>query len=597
MIRMRRVFLVSWLAVLMVLLYLRPAAAQVLHEPVTVSALKCEKGICTSEDGAGQVRAINNDGQGAGVLYAPQGSAQPQPGEQIFSPQPDSPVEVGGTGGAPAGDAAPDRRDRIRADRDTGPEPPGTHYYHVVFNPDPYPFKRMTSLDSVREDEVLVVRDRQKRILRVGRDLSVSRDYFWGSIVIDLEPGRWVPIPSVSADPRIVEWRTEPPVPMEFAADGADNVFVRSPAGGRHRLVWLSSASRDYFSGELPQKIKLGDVPAAMLPAMAPALRKKAQKVLDKIALNPLRTSPFESVLFPLVDYFRAFETGDLGPTCGSTYLDLALAQKGCCRHRSFAFTITALAAGIPTRYIENELHVFVEVWVPKLGWRRVNLGGAPLEEELLGGQGKTLYKERGPDPFPQPDAFRNASAPPPKGLAELQRGSKPGAGDGPMSQGKQPYEPPRPLARPDKHTGRMPRDRDHFSLDEIDRADEESSESESESASPPPATVRPGAPARPKRAVTYIEVTAAARDAFRGDSVAVDGRITAQGADAGGLSVEIYLVTGRLAQRVAETTTAADGRYRAMVEVPRNLALGEYRVMARAVGDERRAPSSTRKR
>ena len=46
----------------------------------------------------------------------------------------------------------------------------------------------------------------------------------------------------------------------------------------------------------------------------------------------------------------------------GDIYLDLALQQKGVCRHRSFAFLVTALYLGIPTRMIANEAHAWVEV-------------------------------------------------------------------------------------------------------------------------------------------------------------------------------------------------------------------------------------------
>src|SRR6476619_7589337 len=112
-------------------------AAQVLHEPVTVGTLQCAGGVCTSS--GGQVKAIEQDGK---VLYAPAGEAQPRPGEQIFIPQPDQPVDVGGGNQAAAapGDHPPDRRDIIHTDRDTGPEGPGVRTYHMVFNPEPFPF-------------------------------------------------------------------------------------------------------------------------------------------------------------------------------------------------------------------------------------------------------------------------------------------------------------------------------------------------------------------------------------------------------------------------------------------------------------------------
>src|SRR5690606_27036069 len=57
-------------------------------------------------------------------------------------------------------------------------------------------------------------------------------------------------------------------------------------------------------------------------------------------------------------------------------YAEIALGQVGVCRHRSFAFTVTALALGIPTRFVHNEAHAWVEVYDAKL-WHRIDLGGA----------------------------------------------------------------------------------------------------------------------------------------------------------------------------------------------------------------------------
>jgi uncharacterized protein YfaS (alpha-2-macroglobulin family) len=98
------------------------------------------------------------------------------------------------------------------------------------------------------------------------------------------------------------------------------------------------------------------------------------------------------------------------------------------------------------------------------------------------------------------------------------------------------------------------------------------------------------------KRAPTTITVELADRSTFRGETVDVSGLVAAQGADAGGLPVEIFLEGPGGAVRVAETSTGADGRYRVTVEVPRDLPLGDHRVFARTRGDEKRAPSSTRR-
>ena len=58
--------------------------------------------------------------------------------------------------------------------------------------------------------------------------------------------------------------------------------------------------------------------------------------------------------------------------------------QKGVCRHRAFAFLVTALGLGIPARMVANEAHAWVEVR-GETGWQRIDLGGAAaaIEEDV----------------------------------------------------------------------------------------------------------------------------------------------------------------------------------------------------------------------
>jgi hypothetical protein len=585
------------------------AVAQVLHERVMVGALSCTNGVCSSETG---VKAIEQDGQ---VLFAPSGGAQPQAGEQVFTPQPNAPVEAGGVGGNSAGgrnDPAPDRRDVIRSDRDTGPEPPGTHYYHAIFNPEIFPYKRMTALDAVRlaecrdgrpncDDEVLEVYDRHTIELLpiVGPRREPDRDAFWGSIVVDLEPGRWVPIPSVAPDARILDYKTEPRVEVQFARDGADNVFVRSPSGGRHRLTWLSDAPVRYFGGDLPAGVRLSDEPAALLRPVPERLRARVQTVLRHAGIHVTKSMPLEVVLSALVNYFRAFEQGALPEPSGSSYLDLALAQKGVCRHRSYAFAITAMAVGIPVRYVENEVHVFVEVYLPGPGWRRINLGGAPLDEELVGGDGKSMYREKGGDPFPRPEPFLRTAAPPPKGVEKLARAGRPaesnatsaangsGGGNGSGASGGGANGGGANGGSGGANGGRT---NGGQSGPWSAAAGTNGGRKLYDENAPP--TSDPLLPPPPKRAATTITVELADRSTFRGETVDVSGVVTADGADAAALPIEIYLKGPGGEVRVAETATASDGRYKVTVEVPRDLPLGDHRVFALTRGDDKRAPS-----
>jgi hypothetical protein len=393
------------------------AFGEVLHERVTVGNLACKDGVCTSP--GGKPVAVDKKGE---LHFAPEDGVQPKPGEQIYTPKAER-VEAGGAA-APPGDFPPERRDVIKPDRETGPEPPGKHYYHEVFDPTIFPYKRMTALDAVEvvpcdkgpagcEEERLVVRDPRLHLIELGAARG-ARDGFWGSIVVDLEPGKWLPIPTPGASPSLLTARTDPEVRLRFARDSADNLFVQSPSGGRHRLLYHVESPSNYFGGELPGTVRLADEPADLLPPIPPSTRERVKEFLQRAQIKVDRNQPLQRTLDPLVAWFRAFEVGDLPAAFGNSYLDLACSQKGCCRHRSYAFAITAMSIGIPARYVENELHVFVEVYVPRLGWRRINLGGALLEEEVLNADNKPAHQPKGGDPFPEPPQYTAGGAEPP---------------------------------------------------------------------------------------------------------------------------------------------------------------------------------------
>jgi hypothetical protein len=280
------------------------------------------------------------------------------------------------------------RSHTVVIDREIGPEPPGERRYVDVFSPSIFPYKRMAAFDSVRSDETLAVSTPRLRPLQSAPPTRGSQ-VFDGSLVIDWIPNRWIPIPSAGADGRLVRYSVEPAIPIEFAMDGADNWFVRSPSGGRHRLEFTTAVPSFYLAGDptegLQSNVLTSDEPRALLSTVRPDLRASGRKLLDRIGVRHVRyLSP---LLLTLVDYFRSFKVGavdDTLPRSGSSYRDLAFGKQGVCRHRAFAFVITALVAGIPARYVENELHVFVEVYIPRRGWRRIDLGGATVDVERM---------------------------------------------------------------------------------------------------------------------------------------------------------------------------------------------------------------------
>jgi hypothetical protein len=61
---------------------------------------------------------------------------------------------------------------------------------------------------------------------------------------------------------------------------------------------------------------------------------------------------------------------------------------------------------GIPSRYVHNEAHAFVEVYVPRRGWIRIDLGGAAVDFNVRNTTNKLLHLPAERDGFPKPGGF-----------------------------------------------------------------------------------------------------------------------------------------------------------------------------------------------
>src|SRR5262249_13598204 len=151
----------------------------------------------------------------------------------------------------------------------------------------------------------------------------------------------------------------------------------------------LADADADYFAPALPS---IGHLTPRMVAQMAPpeirpsvpdGVARAARRTLDRLAIDP--GTDLHVAFNKLVGFFRGFSAKTLPPASGNIYRDLCDNRAGVCRHRAFAFMITASALGIPTRFVENEAHAFVEVWFPSRGWQRIDLGGAALRMEVTG--------------------------------------------------------------------------------------------------------------------------------------------------------------------------------------------------------------------
>lgn len=303
------------------------------------------------------------------------------------------------------------RSSSFRPDRTTSLE--GRLAYHKVFSPSIAPFKRVTSLDAVELDSdgvgVLVGGQDTPRAITLGPAAhdDRARDRFWGSVVLDFSEGETVPLPSVSPESRILSFVTQPEIEVRVDKDRADNFYAtRVDAGpSRIRLVYLMDAPQDYFNASIPEVA--ADALALEASRLPPSLRREAALFLKELGLD--RSPSLPRALAVLTEHFRSFEESDEGVAdSGSIYLDIVRSKKGICRHRAYGFTISALALGIPTRFVHNEIHAWVEVKLVTVGWMRIDLGGAVAGVDATGSDGPR-YRPRFDDPLPRPPAYERA--------------------------------------------------------------------------------------------------------------------------------------------------------------------------------------------
>ncbi len=262
--------------------------------------------------------------------------------------------------------------------------------YDDPFSPATAPFKRLRAYDWVDADYSLHVRDKALQQLNVGGAAASGDEPFYGDLSVDLIPGQPVRIPTVGPGARVLRMHANPELPVEMLHDGADNWFVRGATRARVHVVIELAIARDTFGREFAD-VDWGALDA--LEASRAANRGAASGAsgarLHDAAFNEVaqavgisRAMRPREVVRKMVDYFRSFAPSEEPPSGRQDiYLDLALSKKGVCRHRAFAFLVTALGIGVPARMVVNEAHAWVEIYDSKL-WHRVDLGGAAANLE-----------------------------------------------------------------------------------------------------------------------------------------------------------------------------------------------------------------------
>ncbi|MGA7124368.1 MAG: transglutaminase domain-containing protein [Polyangiaceae bacterium] len=485
-----------------------------------------------------------------GIVSAPDPRKLPSPSDAVYGPSTDHDVFV--------------------PDRETGRPDVGT--YDEPFTPSTAPFKRLEAFDGVSSDYKLYVHDPRLTQVPTGASSGPSDDAFYANLVVDAQSGRNVRIPSVGAGARIVHARLGigvDEIPMRVMRDGADNWFLQAygpQKAVRGRLVMEVLAPRAGLGGQLRDP-GWGD-----LQAVAPLPDNVAREAtVVRAALHVSRRMQPRQAIARLVQYFREFTDSDEPPRGrGSVYLDLALSKKGVCRHRSFAFLVTALSLGVPTRLVMNEAHAWVEVHDGTL-WHRIDLGGAGrITAEASEAMSSVMPYEPPPDAFTWPqNAHRGGD------MAASARGRGP---------------PPTPASSNSIASGGSAVD-EGVPADGVGDPLRAGGGVPSGSASVPSSSAIPGATyGHDNRPVSSISIVAPAAEARRGEPLRISGMVRADEEPCPQLPVELWLrAAGRQKSFLLGTlATGDDGAFSGAIVVPVEATLGDYDIIARTPGTMR---------
>jgi len=443
---------------------------------------------------------------------------------------------------------------------------PGAVGYFEVFTPTITPYKRVTSLDGVAlagSVPVLAVADvARTQVVVEGAGTPAPdarpRDRFWGSVVLDFADGHVVPLPSVSPESRILTLRTEPAdVALHIERDHADNFFAvldTTRTVSAVRVIFLTDAPRTYFG--LDEGAVLPTAPSDALVAEVPVLPESVERdaLIFAHELGLSRGDPFDRVLSSLVDHFRSFEESEEPPAdTGNIFLDLARGMRGVCRHRAYAFAITAMALGIPTRFVNNEAHAWAEVHMPeRRGWLRVDLGGSAQGLVSRSADRGPEYRPDVRDPLPRPEPYVRAQT-----NAE-HTSPTPASSGGTSSAASTTTDPSTPAVHDAASTG-------------------------------DPLGLGLAAPPAPPRAPLSLTLDQRHWDVLRGQSFEVTGTATSHDRPADGARIEVLLrdASGN-EQLLGVTVSDAHGVFHASFGVPPDASVGERSLIVRSPASAR---------
>lgn len=360
----------------------------------------------------------------SGVVQAPDADKNPYGSETTY----------GGTSTPDSTDAS------YRVDRNT--TQPNMVGYDDPFIPAITPFKRLFAYDAVDDGLQLVVYDKGLDPLEIGGEPRPGEDAFYADMVVDLAKDTPVRIPSVGPGARVLAATLSPHTEFTLWRDGADNWFIKANERRRVRLVMQLSIARAVFGSEFAD-VAWGRL-APVVPPLPASVRATARDVLGEIGVSPVLRP--RAALQRLVSYFRGFAPSTALPEASGgadLYRELALSRKGVCRHRAYAFVLTALELGLPARMVRNEAHAWVEVFDGNI-WHRIDLGGAADQMEVS--ETDTRQQHLPPDdPYAWPDGSQSGREMAERALADAAEAETSRAPDETTSRQRDPAPAPVP--------------------------------------------------------------------------------------------------------------------------------------------------------
>lgn len=507
-------------------------------------------------------------------------------------------------------------------DRQTQSAPNTRLQYQEVFTPSVQPFKRSNAYDMVDELGRMTVRDPSLRPIQVGAPAPASWAghrvaRFVGEVLVELSASWHTPIPAIAGEQRVLSYTTTDGESVEFLTDGAANLFVRGLRTGTVRLTYVIEAPDFAFAADRIPAVPVSDVAARVPEALRPStpswLDENAQRVLRQLGLD--RSARFDQLLGELVRHFRSFRDASLEGEGRNLYVELALNRVGACRHRAYAMMLTLHALGIPARYVGNEAHAWVEVYLGENGgWSRIDLGGWDVPLDTRTPSDRPAFRPAMQDHFARPATYERQFSANATGSAGGDGGAwiDPDASVGESSaqdsnSGGSSASGASGAARSSAsnagNTASAARSESASGAQAVSGGSavaERTAESRARPDEAAPSAEEDDAP-RQQTATQIASVLADDRAGYasaggfaRGSMVRIVGFVRdVEGLGVSGLAVELQLVrNGRAVQGLGTAATGADGRFEAHVLLNATLEAGDYQLLARTPGDARYAAS-----